>query len=351
MRDAVQNSRFAPPLVGTAFAPSPTERSSSCRHCFRPPPPLPTSPSNTFCSPPAGYYPASPDFVSSACWADDLKSSGAMQEANWHFIDIPLVRQPFSGQVVQPGTSDTNPWAINGAQSTTYSSKSTLLDKSRQLRFLVHLVGDAHQPLHAATLYSNEFPNSASPSHRRRSQRKRVAARAALRPPGARAPGTCAVKHSPSPCGFAPLLQHRVSPLQRLRSLLAPSSHRDIAHALLLRLCKHLTALASALFETCLVDLPGMAGLYARAAAYCDPLALSPVATHRIVFHQRLRLISLPLIANTRIRLPPFSLLTRFAQATLAATCTTSQACLTRRSCTRFGIRGWGSGSMTLCGP
>lgn len=28
-----------------------------------------------------------------------------------------------------------------------------------QLRFLVHFVGDLHQPLHAATMYSAEFPD------------------------------------------------------------------------------------------------------------------------------------------------------------------------------------------------
>jgi hypothetical protein len=40
-----------------------------------------------------------------------------------------------------------------------YSKKATQLDRSRQLRFIIHLVGDIHQPLHAAALFSDQFPN------------------------------------------------------------------------------------------------------------------------------------------------------------------------------------------------
>ncbi len=50
-------------------------------------------------------------------------------------------------------------WAIKGAQSTVYSSKALALDKARQLRFMVHIVGDIHQPLHAASYFSAQFPS------------------------------------------------------------------------------------------------------------------------------------------------------------------------------------------------
>lgn len=106
----------------------------------------------------ASDYAASPDFITSACWADDLKSSSAPQEANWHFIDIPVIREPFSGTPAPVPTADQNVWATNQAHSTVYSTKSSTLDKARQLRFIIHLVGDVHQPLHAASLFSDEFP-------------------------------------------------------------------------------------------------------------------------------------------------------------------------------------------------
>ena len=49
-------------------------------------------------------------------------------------------------------------WAIGSAHSTVYSKKSAALDKARQLRFILHFVGDVHQPLHAATYFSPQFP-------------------------------------------------------------------------------------------------------------------------------------------------------------------------------------------------
>jgi hypothetical protein len=77
---------------------------------------------------------------------------------NWHFIDLPVIGNPWHGTLPPLPYTDSNPWAITGAQSTVYSTKSTKLDKSRQLRFIIHLVGDAHQPLHAAALFSDQFP-------------------------------------------------------------------------------------------------------------------------------------------------------------------------------------------------
>jgi hypothetical protein len=104
----------------------------------------------------ASTYPASPDFLQSACWADDLKTLDAAQEAPWHFIDLPVIRD----NVVAPAPPEENVVThIDEAQSTVYAKKSTSLDKARQLRFIVHLVGDVHQPLHAASLFSTQFPD------------------------------------------------------------------------------------------------------------------------------------------------------------------------------------------------
>lgn len=50
-------------------------------------------------------------------------------------------------------------FAITEAHSTVYSTKSAKLDKARQIRFINHFVGDIHQPLHAASLFSSQFPD------------------------------------------------------------------------------------------------------------------------------------------------------------------------------------------------
>ena len=108
----------------------------------------------------ASYYPGSPDFVTAAAWADDLKSESEYLEANWHFIDLPVVDAQSPPPAPAPAPPVENvAWAITEGSSTVRAAKSTLLDKSRQLRFMVHFIGDVHQPLHAASYFSEQFPD------------------------------------------------------------------------------------------------------------------------------------------------------------------------------------------------
>lgn len=92
----------------------------------------------------------------SACWADDLKAAATGEEASYHFIDLPIVRDALPVPVV-PSVNVVS--AITGGHTTAYSKLSASLDKARWTRFIIHFVGDVHQPLHAAELVSNEFPN------------------------------------------------------------------------------------------------------------------------------------------------------------------------------------------------
>jgi hypothetical protein len=106
------------------------------------------------------YFPNSPEFVTAGVWADDLKSEGNYLEANWHFIDLPVEDESNPPPEPPPAPPAENvAWAISEGSSTVRAAKSTLLDKSRQLRFMVHFVGDVHQPLHAASYFSEQFPD------------------------------------------------------------------------------------------------------------------------------------------------------------------------------------------------
>lgn len=72
---------------------------------------------------------------------------------------VPVVRPPINFNVPELVTVSTNPWEIDQALTTVTSTKAAQLDRARQLRFLIHMIGDIHQPLHAAELYSDEFPS------------------------------------------------------------------------------------------------------------------------------------------------------------------------------------------------
>jgi hypothetical protein len=101
-------------------------------------------------------YPTSPEFVSAACWADDLKAQKEYIESNMHFINLPVIAPGYTGKI--PTVDATNvPFAISEANLTVSTPLSTVLDKARMARFLIHFVGDIHQPLHAATYFSSQF--------------------------------------------------------------------------------------------------------------------------------------------------------------------------------------------------
>jgi len=48
-------------------------------------------------------------------------------------------------------------WAIGQAE-TELGGAAAALERERQVRFLIHFAGDVHQPLHAATYFSDQFP-------------------------------------------------------------------------------------------------------------------------------------------------------------------------------------------------
>lgn len=104
-------------------------------------------------------YAQSPDFVTAACWPDDLKALGVTQYNNWHFVDLPVFGGPIWMDVPAVGNTSNNPWAVTLGIKTLSSPVSSDVDKAIQLRFIDHFVGDLHQPLHAASFFSMQYLN------------------------------------------------------------------------------------------------------------------------------------------------------------------------------------------------
>ena len=77
-------------------------------------------------------------------WADEIKSDPEWKKANdWHWCTIPdgetYKKDKHSGQAVEK---------INEFISTLKNKKSKKEEKQIALKFIVHLIGDLHQPLH-----------------------------------------------------------------------------------------------------------------------------------------------------------------------------------------------------------
>lgn len=109
------------------------------------------------------------DIASEATWADvwrdaggDLDSRGYHRTAKWHYINLELRHPDFSyacwGRKPLPAgePASQGPWRdcvvdkINQFETELASSRTAPHERLLALKFLLHLVGDLHQPLHAA---------------------------------------------------------------------------------------------------------------------------------------------------------------------------------------------------------
>ena len=77
-------------------------------------------------------------------WADEIKSDPNWEIANdWHWCTIPdgklYEKDKHSGKAVEK---------VNDFISVLKNKKSTKEDRQIALKFLIHLIGDLHQPMH-----------------------------------------------------------------------------------------------------------------------------------------------------------------------------------------------------------
>ena len=100
-------------------------------------------------------YPHVNNFVAMAPWPDDLKESGVRAYDSWHYTNIPY--NPYGIALPTQPKVDVI-WAIAQCQSILRSPHTADIEKARFLAFLVHFVGDIHQPLHTTTMYLQSEP-------------------------------------------------------------------------------------------------------------------------------------------------------------------------------------------------
>ena len=100
-------------------------------------------------------------FMQAARWADDIRSKDKQHHNRppWHYINLPFKPegQPASVQIREP--EPVNILTALAENESVVKNENDPERKAIALAWLFHLVGDIHQPLHTAQLFTVDYPN------------------------------------------------------------------------------------------------------------------------------------------------------------------------------------------------
>lgn len=100
----------------------------------------------------------SPDFVNAAHWADDIRNSADFGFAQpYHFVDFPFSVDETPVPTDLPDPDENVLLALRHYVEVLKTSFDPI-EQAHALRFVIHYVGDLHQPLHGSTRVSEELP-------------------------------------------------------------------------------------------------------------------------------------------------------------------------------------------------
>lgn len=94
-------------------------------------------------------------FLQASVWPDAIKMQNVTAFDDWHFINIPYFANGIKGRSYDKKNVA---WAVQQSFKVLASPKANRFEKAIFLSFLIHFVGDAHQPLHCIDRYSKQFP-------------------------------------------------------------------------------------------------------------------------------------------------------------------------------------------------
>lgn len=110
------------------------------------------------------FYPENDTFVKAATWLDLINHHDFRLLSKWHYTNKPFDPEGIltnnDHKLIQGTNADADIlYGIEHAIKTLKSPKANPFEKAFMLRYLIHAVADAHQPLHTTSLYNFRFPN------------------------------------------------------------------------------------------------------------------------------------------------------------------------------------------------
>jgi hypothetical protein len=98
-------------------------------------------------------------FMRASTWPDEIRRGESdYNHPKWHYIDYPLKPTKFP---LLPGASpdDNILCGIEHCEQVLSDRKASPEERAVYLSWLLHLIGDLHQPLHCESLYTSAYPN------------------------------------------------------------------------------------------------------------------------------------------------------------------------------------------------
>ncbi|MBA3660104.1 MAG: S1/P1 nuclease [Gammaproteobacteria bacterium] len=101
-------------------------------------------------------YPEMKYFQQLSYWPDTLRSQRIETFTRWHYIDVAFSKDGTATK--EKIDTDNAAWAIKNLVAIVPYERANVYERARFLAFLIHIVGDLHQPLHTVTYFSAEHP-------------------------------------------------------------------------------------------------------------------------------------------------------------------------------------------------
>jgi hypothetical protein len=97
-------------------------------------------------------------FMRASTWPDEIRRRGSPYDhPEWHYIDYPLEPPAFPDKPSPFPTNDIL-YGISQSEKMIKDPNSSPEARAAYFSWLIHLVGDIHQPLHCSTLVNTNYP-------------------------------------------------------------------------------------------------------------------------------------------------------------------------------------------------
>lgn len=98
-------------------------------------------------------------FMRASTWPDEIRRRGSPYDhPQWHYVDYPL-RPPKFEMELGPDPDDDILFGIAQSEKALGDTNAAPVLRAVYLSWLIHLIGDLHQPLHCSSLFTEAYPN------------------------------------------------------------------------------------------------------------------------------------------------------------------------------------------------